>query len=100
MQGGVLRRNQRLLAYLSVSLRGAGYSTRSATRFIRPHFYTNPPVVARRSCSSCRPLPPFPPNTESQSPSTTNMADVGAWGAWQVEPSAFTKVVAESMQKL
>ncbi|KAI5466848.1 GTP cyclohydrolase 1 type 2/Nif3 [Mariannaea sp. PMI_226] len=28
------------------------------------------------------------------------MADVGAWGAWQVEPSAFTKTVVESMQKL
>ncbi|KAM0552035.1 hypothetical protein ACHAPJ_008145 [Fusarium lateritium] len=28
------------------------------------------------------------------------MADVGAWGAWQVEPSTFTKAVVESMQKL
>ncbi|KAH6891063.1 GTP cyclohydrolase 1 type 2/Nif3 [Thelonectria olida] len=28
------------------------------------------------------------------------MADVGAWGAWQVESSAFTRTVVESMQKL
>ncbi|KAK7431523.1 hypothetical protein QQZ08_002014 [Neonectria magnoliae] len=28
------------------------------------------------------------------------MPDVGAWGAWQVEPAGFTKVVVESMQKL
>ncbi|KAM5352035.1 hypothetical protein ACJ41O_004758 [Fusarium nematophilum] len=27
------------------------------------------------------------------------MADVGAWGAWQVEASAFTKLVVDSMQK-
>ena len=26
--------------------------------------------------------------------------DVGAWGAWQVEPSGFTKVVVDSMKKL
>ncbi|KAF7544048.1 hypothetical protein G7Z17_g10257 [Cylindrodendrum hubeiense] len=28
------------------------------------------------------------------------MADIGAWGAWQVESSTFTKAVVESMQKL
>ncbi|KAH7157132.1 GTP cyclohydrolase 1 type 2/Nif3 [Dactylonectria macrodidyma] len=28
------------------------------------------------------------------------MADVGAWGAWQIEPSTFTNVVVESMQTL
>ncbi|KAJ3468490.1 hypothetical protein MRS44_002555 [Fusarium solani] len=28
------------------------------------------------------------------------MPDSGAWGAWQVEPSTFTKLVVDSMQKL
>ncbi|CAM1503833.1 Fc.00g014240.m01.CDS01 [Cosmosporella sp. VM-42] len=28
------------------------------------------------------------------------MADVGAWGAWQVEPAEFTNLVADSMKKL
>ena len=28
------------------------------------------------------------------------MTDVGPWGAWQIEPSQFTKLVVDSMKKL
>ncbi|KAF4948779.1 hypothetical protein FGADI_9434 [Fusarium gaditjirri] len=46
-------------------------------------------VNPRRLCSSCH----------STNNSSLKMADNGAWGAWQVESSTFTKAVVAAMQK-
>ncbi|POR39266.1 UPF0135 protein, partial [Tolypocladium paradoxum] len=77
-----------------------------------------------RSCSRLCPLapqgprsqPPLPPSIHRPRLSSrhgskhsfstctqrhsSNMADAGAWGAWQVQPSTFTQLVVDSMQKL
>lgn len=31
---------------------------------------------------------------------SSRMADVGPWGAWQVEPAKFTQLVVDAMRKL
>lgn len=46
-----------------------------------------------RACSSHHNQPNF------TSPAS-KMAEIGAWGAWQVEPAGFTKHVVNSMKKL
>ncbi|KAF5618022.1 Ngg1p-interacting factor 3 [Fusarium sp. NRRL 52700] len=50
----------------------------------------SPLVNQRRFCSSCH----------TANNSSLKMADNGAWGAWQVESSTFTKAVVAAMQKL
>ncbi|EWG43576.1 hypothetical protein FVEG_04993 [Fusarium verticillioides 7600] len=73
MRGSVLRLN-RLLTTISSS----------------PVARVLPLANPKRFCSSCH----------STKGSSLKMADNGAWGAWQVESSTFTKAVVAAMQKL
>ena len=59
------------------------------------------PRLTRPYCgSSCRDPPTSTPGAPSQGRQPRRMDGVGAWGAWQVEPAGFTKLVVESMKKL
>ncbi|KAF4494262.1 NIF3 like [Fusarium agapanthi] len=64
----------------------------SSTRFLSSPLARAFPTLVnpRRFCSSCH-------STNNSSP---KMTDNGAWGAWQVESSTFTKAVVAAMQKL
>ena len=84
MRGSVLRLNRQLLLLRSTS--SASARSVFSTRF----------TPLSRSCSSCR----TPSHQHLNSSSPKMPADAGAWGAWQVEPSTFTKLVVDSMQKL
>ncbi|UPK89497.1 hypothetical protein LCI18_000432 [Fusarium solani-melongenae] len=85
MKSSVLRLNRQLLLIRSTS-------SASARSIFSTQF--TPLNTLSRSCSSCR-----GPTSSHQHPSP-KMPDSGAWGAWQVEPSTFTKLVVDSMQKL
>ncbi|CAF3545735.1 unnamed protein product [Fusarium graminearum] len=85
MRGSVLRLNRQL--------------TRSSHRLLsapltRYHISYQGSI---RLCSSCH-----SPSNSISSPQThsAKMSESGAWGAWQVETSSFTKAVVASIQKL
>ena len=63
------------------------------TTFAPPATRKSAVLQSGRACSSHHNQPNF-----SSLPS--KMAEIGAWGAWQVEPAGFTKHVVNSMKKL
>ena len=77
-------------------------NTRTTLR--RPFVLTSraqSPRLTRPYCgSSCRDSPTSTPGAPSRDQQPRSMDGVGAWGAWQVEPAGFTKLVVESMKKL
>ncbi|KAF5642652.1 Ngg1p-interacting factor 3 [Fusarium tjaetaba] len=80
-----LSRDERRSRDSRVSKDGRSARLPSST-LARPFPLANP----KSFCSSCHP---------TKSP-LLKMADNGAWGAWQVESSTFTKAVVAAMQKL
>jgi hypothetical protein len=78
-------------------------NTRATLR--RPFVLTSgaqPPRLTTRHYygSSYRDSSTSTPGAPTQDQQPRSMDGVGAWGAWQVEPAGFTKLVVESMRML
>lgn len=62
------------------------------------------PALRRLGLCAARPLPGRTNSTSSKRLDSSIMSEyadgVGAWGAWQVEPSKFTQLVVNSMRTL
>lgn len=56
------------------------------------------PAATRAFCITQK--RPFSSSLDTRFPVDMDGKGQGAWGAWNVEPSKFTRVVADSMKKL